>query len=152
MLRLYDRQVWGVVKDYSQDQINAVSLLARLELAGVDVGDRWQDVASHLAARLHDHVLPFLDVQYLYGLARAGRPEADALLRQHRGHAPRCRAPRSACLAACGGAGGARRCWRMRAATGRALLNRWGWRCRDWPRSAAATPSATCSSSSTSTR
>lgn len=87
VLRLYDQQVWGVVKDYSQDQINAVSLLARLELAGVDVGDRWQDLASHLTTRLSDHVLPFLDVQYLYGLARAARPEADALLRNIEAHA-----------------------------------------------------------------
>lgn len=79
-LDLYDRQVWGVVKSYSQDQIGAVSLLARLELAGVDVADRWQDVADHLVTRVHDHVLPFLDLQYLYGLARAGRPEAATLL------------------------------------------------------------------------
>ncbi|MGZ5195332.1 MAG: tetratricopeptide repeat protein [Ramlibacter sp.] len=86
-LQLYDRQVWGVAKDYSQDQINAVSLLARLELAGADVGDRWQDVASYLATRVQDHVLPFLDVQYLYGLARAGRPEAQALLRDIEAHA-----------------------------------------------------------------
>lgn len=76
VLRLYDTQVWGVVKEYTQDQINAVSLLARLELAGVDVGTRWADVADHLALRLADHVLPFLDLQYLYGLARAGRAEA----------------------------------------------------------------------------
>jgi hypothetical protein len=80
VLRLYDRQVWGVVKEYSQDQIGAVSLLARLELAGVDIGDRWQDVAHYLVARTHDQVLPFLDLQYLYGLARAGRPEADVLM------------------------------------------------------------------------
>lgn len=79
-LALYDDHVWGVCKDYSQDQIGAVSLLARLELAGVDVGDRWQDVAGYLAPRTHDQVQPFLDMQYLYGLARAGRPEADALL------------------------------------------------------------------------
>ena len=79
-LHLYDTQVWGVAKDYSQDQVNAVSLLARLELAGVHVADRWQDVAGYLATRLDDQVLPFLDVQYLYGLARAQRPEADALL------------------------------------------------------------------------
>ena len=90
VLELYDRRVWGVAKDYSQDQINAVSLLARLELAGVDVGDRWQDVASWLVPRLDDHVLPFLDLQYLLGLARAGRPEADVLLarmQSHAGHA-----------------------------------------------------------------
>jgi len=80
-LRLYDTQVWGVAKDYSQDQIGAVSLLARMALAGVDVGDRWQDVAHYLTTRLDDHVLPFLDMQYLYGLARAGRPQALTLMR-----------------------------------------------------------------------
>jgi len=77
VLALYDNEVWGVVKEYTQDQINAVSLLARLELAGVDVGTaRWADVADYLALRLADHVLPFLDLQYLYGLARAGRTDA----------------------------------------------------------------------------
>jgi tetratricopeptide (TPR) repeat protein len=79
-LELYDRHCWGVAKDYSQDQIGAVSLLARLEIAGIDVGPRWQDLGRHLAARAHDTVLPFLTLQYLYGLARAGRPEADTLL------------------------------------------------------------------------
>ena len=73
VLALHDRHVWAEVKEYSQDQINAVSLLARAELAGIAVGDRWQDLAHHLAQRSHDHVLPFLDLQYLYGLARAGR-------------------------------------------------------------------------------
>ena len=87
-LALYDHEVWGVVKDYSQDQIGAVSLLARFELAGIGVGARWDDVASHLLQRTADHVLPFLDLQYLYGLARAGRPEADALLCNIEAHAP----------------------------------------------------------------
>lgn len=87
-LDIYDREVWGVVKAYSQDQIGAVSLLARFELADIDVGDRWQDLANHLAPRLDDHVLPFLDLQYLYGLARAGRPEADVLLRHIEDFAP----------------------------------------------------------------
>jgi tetratricopeptide (TPR) repeat protein len=87
VLQLYDRRVWGVAKEYSQDQVNAVSLLARLELAGVDVGDRWQDVADYFAPRLQDHVLPFLDMQYLYGLARAGRPEAGTLMRNIESHA-----------------------------------------------------------------
>jgi tetratricopeptide (TPR) repeat protein len=79
-LALYDREVWGVDKSYSQDQVGAVSLLARLELAGVDVGERWQELAGWLGVRLDDRVQPFLDMQYLYGLARAGRPEAGQLL------------------------------------------------------------------------
>jgi tetratricopeptide (TPR) repeat protein len=80
VLELYDRHCWGIAKDYSQDQIGAVSLLARVEIAGVDVGARWQELADHLVARAHDTMLPFLTLQYLYGLARAGRPEADTLL------------------------------------------------------------------------
>ena len=92
VLRLYDHQVWGVAKDYSQDQVNAVSLLARLELRGVNVGNRWQDLGNYLAPRVNDQVLPFLDLHYLYGLARVGRPEAQILLNnliakgQEKGH------------------------------------------------------------------
>jgi hypothetical protein len=84
VLELYDRHCWGVAKDYSQDQIGAVSLLARLEVAGVDVGLRWQDLGRHLAARAEDTLLPYLTLQYLYGLARAGRPEAEVLLERVR--------------------------------------------------------------------
>ncbi len=80
VLAIYDRHVWGIAKDYSQDQIGAVSLLTRLELVGVDVGDRWSDLGDWLAARGLDTAQPFLTVQYLYGLARAGRPEADTLM------------------------------------------------------------------------
>lgn len=87
-LAVYDEHAWGVVKDYSQDQIGAVSLLARLELAGIDVGTRWNNVAGYLLQRQADHVLPFLDLQYLYGLARAGRSEADTLLRNIEAFAP----------------------------------------------------------------
>ena len=87
VVRLYDKRVWGVAKDYSQDQVNAVSLLARLELCGVDVGSRWQDVAVYLKARLNDHVLPFLDLHYVYGLARADFPQAAELMRSLRDHA-----------------------------------------------------------------
>ena len=87
VLRLYDQRVWGVAKDYSQDQVNAVSLLARLELCGMDVGERWQDVAGYLKTRVDDHVLPFLDLHYLYGLARADMPEAGELMRSLKDHA-----------------------------------------------------------------
>jgi hypothetical protein len=80
VLDIYDRYCWAFTKEYSQDQVGAVSLLARMELAGIDVGRRWQEIGDFLAARAHDTVLPFLTLQYLYGLARAGRLESDELL------------------------------------------------------------------------
>jgi len=87
-LALYDREVWGIDKSYSQDQAGAVSLLARLELAGMPVGERWQELAGWLTGRLEDRVQPFLDLQYLYGLARAGRPEAQRLQARIEAYAP----------------------------------------------------------------
>ena len=97
VLALYDRQVWGIAKDYTQDQVNAVSLLARLELAGIDVGERWGDLPTYLRQRVEDQVLPFLDLQYLYGLARAECAEADVLARniECRASSPRGGAPES---------------------------------------------------------
>ena len=75
-LALYDERVWGVWKEYSQDQIGAVALLARLELRGVDVGARWGELAGFLKARVNESVWPFNDLHYLYGLARAGETDA----------------------------------------------------------------------------
>lgn len=88
VLDLYDNHVWAHWKAYSQDQANAISLLARLSMRGVDVGNRWDDVADHVLGvadgkkaagtvlRLHEHVEPFLDLHYLYALAKAGRRDA----------------------------------------------------------------------------
>ncbi len=84
VLKTYDTQCWACDRGYSQDQAGAVSLLARLELAGFEVGDRWIDLAEHLAARGLDVEQPFLSLHYLYGLARAGRPEAEPLLEAFR--------------------------------------------------------------------
>lgn len=79
-LRVYDQHVWACEKDYSQDQVGAVSLLARLEFAGIDVGARWQEVATRIAARGADTVSPFLTLQYLYALCVAEVPQAGALM------------------------------------------------------------------------
>ncbi len=76
----YDHHVWGIEPDYSQDQVGAVSLLARMEIAGMDVGNRWEDVAEHMKGRARDTIQPFLTLQYLYGLARAELGEADQLM------------------------------------------------------------------------
>ena len=79
-LATYDDRVWGVEPDCSQDQINAVSLLARLECAGVDVGSRWAALAPFLETRADDVLQPFVTLHWVYGLARAASPQAGALL------------------------------------------------------------------------
>lgn len=67
--------MWTQEKGYSQDQVNAVSLLWRLELRGVPaLTDRWADVGEWVARRGGpEHVQPFLDLHYLVGLAKSGR-------------------------------------------------------------------------------
>ncbi len=87
VLALFDSQIWGIDKTYSQDQAGAVAMLARLEGYGVPVGQRWDDVADHLAGRVDDHVEPFLDLHYVYGLARTGRPQARDLVASMAAHA-----------------------------------------------------------------
>ena len=81
-LVLFDREVWGRDPAYSQDQAGAVSLLARIELAGGDVGDRWARLRPWLEPRAGDTTLPFLSLHYLLGLVRSGASEAAAALAQ----------------------------------------------------------------------
>jgi hypothetical protein len=76
-LTLYRERVWTMRKDYAQDQINAVGLLGRLELAGVDVGGLWSEVAHYVAPRALEAMDGFLDLHSVYALARAGE---DALV------------------------------------------------------------------------
>ncbi|MBW4469886.1 MAG: tetratricopeptide repeat protein [Stenomitos rutilans HA7619-LM2] len=74
VLELYDTRVWGHArKETPKDQVGAIALLLRLELQGVDVGDRWQALSSYLRFRLHEHALPFQDLHALYAMARAGK-------------------------------------------------------------------------------
>lgn len=76
VLNLYDTYVWGRAwKDSSKDQVGAISLLLRLELRGIDVGERWEELGAYLTARIHEHALPFQDLHYIYALARAAKTE-----------------------------------------------------------------------------
>jgi len=79
-LQVYDKHCWTRDRSFSQDQIGAVSLLVRLELAGAEVEERWAELAEWLAPRQCDVSQPFLSLQYLYGLLRARRPEGQRLL------------------------------------------------------------------------
>ncbi|MBV8887006.1 MAG: tetratricopeptide repeat protein [Chroococcidiopsidaceae cyanobacterium CP_BM_RX_35] len=73
VLELYDQNIWGRANLFSsKDQVGAIATLLRLELQGVDVGQRWNSLAPYLYSRLHEHALPFQDLHYIYALARAG--------------------------------------------------------------------------------
>lgn len=79
-LQIYDQHCWARDRTFSQDQAGAVSLLLRLEFAGMDIKTRWQDLGTYLIERKQDISQPFLSLHYLYGLLRAGRPEGLELL------------------------------------------------------------------------
>ena len=61
--------------DATLDRIDAASLLWRLELAGVDVGDRWAPVADKWMAHVDDHVLAFNDLHCAFAAARSPDPD-----------------------------------------------------------------------------
>ena len=74
---VYREHVWGIFPDTPGEQIDAISFLWRLEMAGRPVDDaRWADVAGHVEARVRECVFPFLSAHHAYALARAGRMEA----------------------------------------------------------------------------
>ena len=63
------------------DVQNAASLLMRLELLGVDVGSRWNELADKAEARIGDHLIPFTVPHWMMALAATGRWAAcDAVL------------------------------------------------------------------------
>ena len=78
VLALYDERVTPASTDFYLDVQNMASLLARLELQGVDVGDRWQPVCEFARAATHDHALPFTDTHLALALGMGGEPDAAA--------------------------------------------------------------------------
>ncbi len=75
VLELYDRDVRPRSTDEYLDVANAVSLLWRLEQAEVDVGSRWDELATRARTHVDDHALVFVDLHYLMALA-ASRDDA----------------------------------------------------------------------------
>ncbi|WP_238369846.1 tetratricopeptide repeat protein [Heliomarina baculiformis] len=72
VLALYDEQIRADKTDDYRDISNGASLLMRLELEGVDVGDRWEEMAEISAKRTQDGCLIFADLHYLMALMRGG--------------------------------------------------------------------------------
>lgn len=83
VLALYDTEIRKDKTDDYRDISNATSLLMRLELEGVDVGPRWEELADLSAARTEDGCLIFADLHYILALTGDGREDATrAILRR----------------------------------------------------------------------
>jgi tetratricopeptide (TPR) repeat protein len=72
-LDLYSRHVWNITPESVGEQIDAIALLWRLEMAGMDVGHLWGPVADRAEAHIQERYMPFLDAHFIYALARSGR-------------------------------------------------------------------------------
>jgi tetratricopeptide (TPR) repeat protein len=76
VLSLYDNELCSVNSETYVDVSNQAALLKRLEICGVDIGERWAALAEHSEKRIHDHMLPFRDAHFCLALAANGNFEA----------------------------------------------------------------------------
>lgn len=84
-LALHDTRIAGYLgRDY-RDACNAAALLYHVSNEGIDVGDRWQKLATLARERVGDHGSAFADAHYALSLAAAGDvPGAQAFVRSMR--------------------------------------------------------------------
>lgn len=95
VLEIYDRRVRNrdlpllkAMPDLYIDMQNGASMLLRLELRGIDVGGRWEELAELTLKRLEDHSNPFTSAHFAAILAGTGRfDEAKALIASMRAFA-----------------------------------------------------------------
>ena len=77
VLRIYDELLIDPIKDdFYLDVCNSASLLWRLVMLGVDVGDRWQHLHEISSQRVEDDELIFSTLHYLMAPAVLGDEDA----------------------------------------------------------------------------
>lgn len=84
-LALYDAPIRGGLSAVALDLVDASALLWRLAMEGVDVGDRWQELASAWDAHADGELYAFNDWHAAMAWLGAGRAgDVDVLLRRYR--------------------------------------------------------------------
>jgi hypothetical protein len=73
---VFHAHIWGITPDIVTEQLDAIALLWRIEMAGSAMDAQWTPIADHVAARATETFIPFMNAHYLYALARAGRRDA----------------------------------------------------------------------------
>jgi hypothetical protein len=75
VLRLFDGPIHGASSQVMIDMIDAASLLWRLHLRGIDVGDRWQSVADAFVPAAGAGYYAFNDVHAMMAFVGSGRQD-----------------------------------------------------------------------------
>ena len=76
VLQLLDQEIFPAPSAFYLDLQNAASLLARLEIQGVNVGDRWERVAQAAEETMGQHLVVFTAPHQVMALSRSGRRQA----------------------------------------------------------------------------
>jgi len=79
VLELYDEYIRKEKTDDYRDISNATSVLLRLEFEGIEVGDRWQELAEISSGRTQDNCVAFADLHYMMALCNSA--DADSATR-----------------------------------------------------------------------
>lgn len=66
------QDIWGLSPDYVGEQIDAIALLWRMDIAGQPQDEIIRQVAEKCAPHAGECLIPFLDGQFVYAIARAG--------------------------------------------------------------------------------
>jgi tetratricopeptide (TPR) repeat protein len=74
-LAVYDADILDDTSERYVDLCNEIALLWRLQLRGIDVGDRWDHLADKSELRVGDQGRTFVDSHFLLALIAAGRME-----------------------------------------------------------------------------
>ena len=75
-MRVFRTHIWGITPDFVVEQLDAIALLWRIEMAAGPMDAQWPSIAEHIATRALETFMPFMNAHYVYALARAGWADA----------------------------------------------------------------------------
>ena len=75
-MRVFRTHIWGITPDFVVEQLDAIALLWRIEMAGTPMDAQWASIAEHVAPRAGETFMPFMNAHYVYALARAEHSDA----------------------------------------------------------------------------
>jgi hypothetical protein len=71
-MRVFREHIWGITPDFVVEQLDAIALLWRIEMAGTAMDAEWPSIAEHVAPRALETFMPFMNALYVCALGRAG--------------------------------------------------------------------------------